>query len=91
MPELVSGSDNQELRGMILGGVEVVVRRGSEENGPGANMSPLDGSAPPEVWHRTCVASGVELHLRQDLPRLKPPERRRLIERLEHVLKGHGV
>jgi hypothetical protein len=57
MPELVSGSDNQELRGMILGGVEVIVRRGSEENGPVANELPLDGSALP----RSGIGSALHL------------------------------
>jgi DNA-binding transcriptional MerR regulator len=85
MPELVTGSGNEELRRMVLDGVEVVMRTGSEKNGSGADEQPLSASAFPEVWCRTCVAPGVELHVREDLPRLKPAERRRLIERLEQV------
>lgn len=91
MPELVSGSGNEELRRMILGGVEVVVRSGSEKKEPGAAEQPSAGSASPEVWRRACVAPGVELHLREGLPRLKPIERRRLIERIEEALRRQGV
>jgi hypothetical protein len=40
-----------------------------------------------ESWKRVRVTPGVELHLCDDLPKLKPAELRRLLERLEVVLR----
>jgi DNA-binding transcriptional MerR regulator len=91
MPELVTGGSNEDLQRMILDGVEVVVRTGRGDDGPAPGEPHSGVPGPPETWNRTCVAPGVELHLREGLPRLKPAERRKLIERLEAVLKGYAL
>lgn len=88
MPELVSGSGNEELKGMILGGVEVVVRS-MNEGVSGLEESLPSESVRPETWSRTCVAPGIELHLRGDRPRLKPPELKKLACRVVEVLRHY--
>ena len=40
-----------------------------------------------ETWRRVQVAPGVELHLRDDLSRLRPKELSELVERVEKVLR----
>ena len=65
---------------MLFEGVEMVVRQG------GGAVVEESGEA-EETWKRVRVTPGVELHLRDDLPKLKPAELRRLLERLEVVLR----
>jgi DNA-binding transcriptional MerR regulator len=88
MPELVSGSDNGELRRMVLEGVEVVVRAGTGSGIPARIGLDSDFPCSPESWSRTRLAPGVELHLREGLPHLKPAERKRLIGLMEEILRA---
>lgn len=78
MPELVTGSGNEELKGMILGGVEVVVRPG-EEREKNAKDSSGGSQASPERWTRLQVMAGIELHLREGR-QLSPAEVKRVME-----------
>ena len=81
---LVAGKSLEEIKRMLLGGVEFVTRsEGTKALDPIAATAAFDTE---ERWSRTLLAPGVELHLRDELPRLKPAERRRLTERLEEVL-----
>ena len=43
-----------------------------------------------ETWKRIVVAPGVELHLRGDLPKLRPGEVEELLSKLELVLRRWG-
>lgn len=89
MPELVVGSGEEALRRMILDGVEVVVRPGSEGDRTGGDQEHPPDPAPPESWTRIRLAPGVELHLRGDVAPLKPAERRRVVAQLEATLRMH--
>ena len=79
---LMAGRSTEETKRMLFEGVEMVARQGGgsvvEESG--------DGEV-EETWKRVRVTPGVEMHLRDDQPKLKPAERRRLMERLEVVLR----
>jgi hypothetical protein len=79
---LMTGRSMEETKRMLFEGIEMVARQSGgvvvEESG--------DGEV-EETWKRVRVTSGVELHLRDDLPKLKPAELRRLMERLEVVLR----
>lgn len=84
MPELVSGSDNQELRRMVLDGVQL-------QPGGAEGAAPLrETTATAEQWIRTRVAPGVELQLRDDLPRFTAVAIRQLMAGLEKALRQHG-
>jgi len=65
---------------MLFEGVEMVARQG------GGSVVEESGEV-EEAWKRVRVTPGVEMHLRDDLPKLKPAELRRLLERLEVVLR----
>ena len=79
---LMVGRSTEETKRMLFEGVEMVARQSGgvvvEESGAGEVE---------ETWKRVRVTPGVELHLRDDLPKLKPAELRRLMERLEVVLR----
>lgn len=74
---LMAGRGTDETERMFIGGIEMVAR--AEGSSVGA------GSA--ERWRRVRVAPGVELHLRDDLPKPKPAELKKLVERLERALR----
>jgi DNA-binding transcriptional MerR regulator len=74
---LMAGRGTDETGRMFIGGIEMVAR--SDGSSVGA------GSA--ETWRRVRVAPGVELHLRDDLPKPKPAEMKKLVERLERALR----
>jgi hypothetical protein len=61
---------------MFIGGIEMVAR--SDGGSVGANSA--------ETW-RVRVAPGVELHLRDDLPKPKPAELKKLVAGLERALR----
>ncbi len=87
MPELMSGRSNEETEKMLLGGVEMVVRPGA-----GSMNAENSGTTFPglvESWARVIVAPGIELHLREDLPKPKPTALRELLARLETALRRH--
>jgi hypothetical protein len=76
---VMSGCSTDETGRMFIGGIEMVARA---EGSRGASAS-----VPVETWRRVRVAPGVELHLRDDLPKPKPAELKQLIERLERSLR----
>ena len=53
--------------------------------GVSASSTPTPGAA--ETWRRIQVAPGVELHLRDDLPKPKRGELKQIAERLERALR----
>ena len=79
---LMVGRSTEETKRMLFEGVEMVARQGG-----GAVVEESGAGEVEETWRRVRVTPGVELHLRDDLPKLKPAERRRLLERLEVVLR----
>ncbi|MEX2580599.1 MAG: MerR family transcriptional regulator [Verrucomicrobiales bacterium] len=80
---VMSGRGTEELKRMLLEGIELVARGGGDRN---RQESPAPGMA--ETWRRVQLRPGVELHVRGDLPRLRQAELRRLLERVEIALKG---
>ena len=81
MTGLMAGRSTEETKGMLFGGIEMVARRsGGDER---------SGSAPgvPENWKRVVVVPGVELHLRDDLPKPKTGELKELLAALETALR----
>jgi DNA-binding transcriptional MerR regulator len=75
---LMAGRSTEETKRMFIGGIEMVARA---EGNDGASRSPA------ETWRRVQVAPGIELHLRGDLPKPKPAELKKLVERLERALR----
>jgi hypothetical protein len=73
---LMAGCGTDETGRMFIGGIEMVAR--SDGSSVGA------GSA--ETWRRVRVAPG-ELHLRDDLPKPKPAELKKLVAGLERALR----
>jgi DNA-binding transcriptional MerR regulator len=74
---LMAGRGTEETGRMFIGGIEMVARAGG--NSGGADSA--------ETWRRVRVAPGVELHLRDDLPKPKPAELKKLVGRLERALR----
>jgi hypothetical protein len=80
---MVAGRTTEETRGMFLEGIEIVAQslgRSGKETG-----TPEQGRV--EVWRRIPVAPGIELSLRDDLPRYRPRDVERLLAALEAVLR----
>ena len=74
---LMAGRSTEETKRMLFEGVEMVARQGG-----GAVVEESGAGEMEETWKRVRVTPGVEIHLRDDLPKLKPAELRRLLERL---------
>jgi len=87
MPELITGSSDAELEGMILGGVEVVGRPGAGEDESPSDQAGSAGHGAAESWIRIPVVSGIELHLREDLRGLRPAELRKLACRVAELMR----
>ena len=84
---LVAGKSLEETKRMLLGGVEFVARsEGTKALDPIAATVAFDTE---ERWSRTLLAPGVELHLRDDLPRFKPATLRQVLEKLKVALSHH--
>jgi DNA-binding transcriptional MerR regulator len=83
---VMSGRGTEETEQMFLGGIEMVARADGGEGGS-AVASAAPGTV--EAWKRVRVASGVELHVRNDLPKLGVAELKELIARLETALRGN--
>jgi DNA-binding transcriptional MerR regulator len=79
---LMSGRSTEETQRMFLRGVEVVARTSED----GTAVGPPD-PGPVETWRRVQVFAGVELHLRDDLPRPSAADLRGIMERLEVALR----
>jgi len=77
---LMAGRGTAETRSMLLEeGVEMVARDG------GAGSGAMPGGA--ETWRRVQVAPGIELHLRDDRPKLKSAELKSVLAQVETGLR----
>ena len=76
---LMAGRSTEEAKRMLFEGIEMVARQG------GGELAEESGEV--EIWKHVRVAPGVELHLRDDLPKLKPAEVKKLLVRLEVALR----
>ena len=94
MPELVSGSDD-ELKRMILGGVEMVMRPGGSveaEARPNRYQETLRACAENSVsaWTRVALGEGIEIHLSDKRPKMTPEQRRQMLKRIEELVRQIG-
>jgi hypothetical protein len=76
---LLTGRSMEETKRMLFEGIETVARQsgGVVDEGPGE----------VEAWRRVRVTPGVELHLWEGLPKLKPAEAKKLLVLLETSLR----
>ncbi len=79
---LMAGRGTGETERMFIGGIEMVARSEGSQGGAGSTAA-----AAAETWRRVQVSPGVELHLRGDLPKPRPAELKKLVERLERALR----
>ena len=93
MQELVSGSGD-ELKRMILGGVEMVMRTGGgveAEARPNLYQQTLRACAENSVsgsgWLRVALGEGIELHVSDKRPKMTPEQRRQMLRRIEELVK----
>jgi hypothetical protein len=91
MPELVSGSSD-ELKRLILGGVEMVMRPGSgvePEARPNSYQQTLCACAENSVsgWLRVALGEGIELHVSDKRPKMTSEQRRQMLKRIEELLR----
>ncbi len=70
---LVAWRDTEETRKLFLEGMEISVRQGSKHAGS-ALVGEKVATGVDETWTRHTLAPGIEIHLRQPLPRLRPDE-----------------
>lgn len=78
---LMSGRGTEDLKRMLLGGVEMVIK-GDEDR---AGLQPPDLRV-VETWRRVMIAPGVELHVHAVSPRFKPAEVGLLLAKVEEAL-----
>lgn len=91
MPELVSGSGD-ELKRMILGGVEMVMRPGGGEEAeaqPNRYQQARRACAEKSVsgWLRVALGEGIEIHLSDKRPKMNAEQRRQMLKRIEELVK----
>lgn len=91
MQELVSGSSD-ELKRLILGGVEMVMRPGGggeAEARPNRYQETLRACAENSVsgWLRVALGEGIELHVSEKRPMLTTEQRRQMLRRIEELVK----
>ena len=84
----IAGQNIYGLQCMFLAGVEF---KAKQQDQNGERLPPQPTSKLVEKWERVLVATGVELHLRTDLARLKPTELRQLMDAMEKALRKCGV
>jgi hypothetical protein len=77
-----AGADPGGLYVSERGGNDVIEMVARVEGSRDAPSPGLATPRPAETWSRVRVAPGVELHLRDDLPKPKPRELKQLVERL---------
>ena len=82
---MLANRETEELKQMLLGGVEIVARAGG-----GQAVTPGSADALGELWSRVTVVPGVELHLNTGLPQYNLAEVRRLIAKLKVILSREG-
>jgi DNA-binding transcriptional MerR regulator len=90
MQELVSGSGD-ELKRMILGGVEMVMRPGGSVEAaarPNRYQETLGACAENSVsgWLRVALGEGIELHVSDKRPKLTAEQRRQMLKRIEELV-----
>jgi DNA-binding transcriptional MerR regulator len=99
MQELVSGSGD-ELKRMILGGVEMVMRPGGGGEAaarPNRYQETLRACAENSVsgWLRVALGEGIELHLSDKRPKMTADQQRQMLKRIEELVNaiyaGGGV
>ena len=83
--ELMAGRSTAETKGMLFEGVEMVARQGDAGGASEKGESPVAS----ETWERIAVARDVELHLRDELPKPKAAELKKLLARVETALRRH--
>jgi DNA-binding transcriptional MerR regulator len=91
MPEMVSGS-SAELKRLILGGVEMVMRPGGggeAETRPNRYQETLRACAENSVsgWLRVALGEGIEIHVSDKRPKVTPEQRRQMLKRIEELLR----
>jgi DNA-binding transcriptional MerR regulator len=91
MPELVSGS-SVELKRLILGGVEMVMRPGGgmeAEERPSQYQQVLRACAENSVsgWLRVALGEGIELHVSEKRPEMTAEQRRQMLKRIEELVR----
>lgn len=91
MPELVSGSGD-ELKRMILSGVEMVMRPGGGGEAaarPNQYQETLRACAENSVsgWLRVALGEGIELHVCDKRPKMTPEQRRQMLKRIEELVR----
>jgi DNA-binding transcriptional MerR regulator len=94
MPGLVCGSVD-ELKRMILGGVEMVLRPeagGEAEARPNRYQETLHAYAEKSVsaWTRAALGEGIEIHISDKRPKMTPAQRRQMLKRIEELLRQIG-
>ena len=87
----VSGSVD-ELKRMILGGVEMVLRPeggGEAEARPNRYQQTLLACAENSVsgWLRVALGEGIEIHLSDKRPKMTPEQRGQMLRRIEELVK----
>jgi DNA-binding transcriptional MerR regulator len=90
MQELVSGSGD-ELKRMILGGVEMVMRPGGGGEAvarPNRYQETLRACAENSVsgWLRVALGEGIELHVSEKRPKITAEQRRQMLKRIEELV-----
>jgi DNA-binding transcriptional MerR regulator len=91
MPELVSGSSD-ELKRMILGGVEMVMRPGGSVEAaarPNRYQETLRACAENSVsgWLRVALGEGIELHVSDKRTKMTAVQRRQMLKRIEELVR----
>ena len=79
---VMSGRGTEETERMFLGGIEMVARAGEDQ---GAQGAPDPGTV--EIWRRVRVIPGVELHIRDGLPKPQPAELKQMMDRVKSALR----
>jgi DNA-binding transcriptional MerR regulator len=79
---LLAGRGVEETKRMFLDGIEMVAKPEGNE-GVAESMSPKSA----QTWKRVELAPGIELHLRDDLPRPSPGQLKKIIVRFEWALR----
>ena len=82
---MLANRETEELRQMLLGGVEIVARAGGGQVAPAGSVDAFG-----ELWSRVTVVPGVELDLNTGLPQYNLAEVRRLIAKLKVILSREG-
>jgi hypothetical protein len=80
---LMAGRCTAETKRMLFEGIEISAR----PVGGKAVLTKAIEAGPFGIWKRIPVLTGIELHVRQDLPKPKPAELRRIIAALETALR----